>query len=147
MGRSGCECKRGHRWSAARLFPKQLFHLLFSCRINMQELRNREKMRFSQGWSAVRLSDTMQHNCKTKQCSLRMSCTERTPTTLSVSTTSCLTFSSACVLPGRQHLCPTCSTACSICRGNTSGSVWSAQTERVASASEVRSAALHVVTA
>ena len=36
-------------------FLKQLFHLLFSYRINIQELRNRNKM--YRGWSAVRLSD------------------------------------------------------------------------------------------
>ena len=36
-------------------FLKQLFHLLFSYRINIQELRNRKKL--YRGWSAVRLSD------------------------------------------------------------------------------------------
>ena len=35
-------------------FLKQLFHLLFSYRINRQELRNRKNM--YRGWSAVRLS-------------------------------------------------------------------------------------------
>ena len=76
---------------------------------------------------------------------MHMSYTERTQTTLSVGTTSRVTLSSACVLPGRQQLCPTCSTAGSICRGNASGNVRYAQTERKASAGEVLSAALHVV--